>query len=190
MSSTKTTTTQQTTTKKKTDPLLIVVIVLIILAIVFLIIAVAILFGFGNRADFAEKRGQLLAAGAFFLIAAPIAIVTTILIFSAISRRKKELPTTTLMRAVLVMSIIVGVFLLIASVITFVTANQIGGSEAAGLRAAGAFGLLAFLTYAVAFIIILVRGFKKQDTKEGGTYYGATKRGLAKGGSGQSAANP
>jgi len=183
--STKTATTKQTTTtttKKKTDPLLIVVIVLIILAIVFLIIAVAILFGYSGKPALADKKGQLAAAGAFFIIAAPIAIITTILISSAISKRKKGLPTANLMKVILVMSIIVGVFLLIASVITFVTANQVGGSDAAGVRAAGAFGLLAFLTYAVAFIIILVRGFKKQDTKQDGSYYGATKRGMAKGG--------
>ena len=169
-------TTQQEPQKKKTDGLFIAIIVFIILTIVSFIIAIAILFAFGGRADLKDQSSQLLAAGAFFVLAAPTAIVLMILLFQVLKKKKMGQSVKSLNIATLVFAIALGVFLLIGSAITFITANQVAASEKSGLQAAGVFGLLAFLFLAIAFVMILVRNAKKKDVKEDGSYYGAVKR--------------
>ena len=153
---------KSTTTKtpKKRDPYLIAVVILIILAVVFLIITLSVLFAFGSKADLIDFRGRLNAAGAFYLLAFVGAVILAILIIVLLSRRLKGLnPSKGLKFAIIGVAIGVVVFLLIASILTFITSNQTGKdfpSETSGIRAAGAFGLLTFLVFVIAFILIIL----------------------------------
>lgn len=154
-------------TKKqsKRDPYLIAVVVLVIFAVIFLIITLSILFAFANKAILQEFKGRLYASAVFFLISSIGAVVLALLILSLMSQRRKGTDSKSLKYLIMGLSIGLVVFLLIASVITFLTANQARSrfaSEASGIQAAGVFGLLTFLVLAAAFIIILMRINKKE----------------------------
>lgn len=174
MSATKTVTSMPSKTKSTTaktptkrDPYLIAVVIMIIVAVVFLIITLSVLFAFGSKSDLVDFRARLNAAGAFFILSFVSAVILAILIFVLISQRKKGMDSKGLKYAVLVVAIGLGIFILIASVLTFITANQTAKdfpSETSGIRAAGAFGLLTFLVFAISFIIILMRINKKSKS--------------------------
>lgn len=169
-------------TKKKTDGFLVATIVIFIIALICFVICLSILFSFGNRADLQDKRGSLLASGAMIMIALIAAIIAAILLFLYLGQKSKGKENKNLGWAILGTSIASAVFLMIGLVIGFVTANQVRDehpSEASGITAASAFGLIAFVFLVVGFIMFLVQRRQKQSVDTGGSAsYGKAMRGL------------
>lgn len=156
--------------KGKRDPVLITAIVIIIIAIVFFIISISILFAFGNRPDLADKRGQLLAGGAFIFIGMALAVVTAIIVILLVRKRSSGKAGKSLKWTAFGFASGTVVALAIGLILVFISANQMSNnpSEQAGVRAAGVFGILAFVAFVVAFIMFMVRGQRQQDIKAGG----------------------
>ncbi|MFS8158696.1 MAG: hypothetical protein ACMG6E_00520 [Candidatus Roizmanbacteria bacterium] len=146
--------------RKKPDAALVAVIVMAIIAAVILLISIIILFVIGGKDYLSDKKNNLLAAGAMLSIAVPMAIVSAIITGVFISRKSQGKDVKGLFWTSIILSIITGILVIIAAIISFVTANQIRSlfpDDARSLDAAGAMMLIGFVIFIVAFFVFVFR---------------------------------
>ena len=151
------------------DPLLIAVIVIVIVAAIFFIIAISISFSLAGHPDLEWRRSQIAGAGVLLALAAPMAIVSAILTGSVINARSQGKEGRGQAIAATILSIVTILFVIIASILLFVTANQIDNGrpdEAASLRGAGALSILGLVLFTVGFAMFMFRAYKKLPKAE------------------------
>jgi len=154
----------------------IVLLVIIVIAVILFVITLALFIATANEQPSGTDKTSLLAAGAMIGISIPIIVVAAVfgvLYFTNLAKGKRSAGYLWLF---IILSIVSGLMVIIASIIGFVIANQLSDTtQQRNLRAAGAMGLIGSGFFVIAFIVLVAIRRKAIPVDERKNYVGHSR---------------